>query len=118
MNWQSATRTRYVYNRCNVKRIVDADTLDIAVDLGFHMQFTDRFRLFGVDAFEVRGSEREKGLRAKQAVIEVVAVNQGRCRIETLKDERGKYGRWLAVVYLSTIGSLNSWLITTGHAHS
>lgn len=97
--WRSAT----------VLNVVDGDTLDLRIDLGFDVQIVSRIRLMAegglpdgepasVDAWETRGSEREKGLVAKGRT-ETLCPFGSTVRVFSAKGgSRGKYGRWLAVV--------------------
>lgn len=113
----------YVY-RATVVKIVDADTVDVRIDLGLKISTIQRLRLYGINAWETRGEEREKGLFAKRWLSERLAL----CReswalsdaadimmIETIKDTSGKYGRYLAKIWVE--GSLvNQELVDFGHA--
>lgn len=106
-----------------VLRVIDGDTLEVEIDLGFNVRFHDKVRLYGVDTPEISGpkakTEKVAGEAAKQFVLEWVAGNS-----EVLlrsHDARGigqeKYGRWLAVVVPLAGGtSLNDELISSGHA--
>lgn len=79
--------------KAKVIKIVDGDTIDFDIDLGFHMTARIRTRLLGINTPEIRGKEREEGLRSKAFVVETLdkAVD---VRVKTHKT--GKYGRWLA----------------------
>jgi micrococcal nuclease len=104
--------------RARVDRIIDGDTIDVVVDLGFRIEHTIRLRLAGVNTPEVRGEERQEGLIAKAFVEEWVesAVVQNELwpiRIET--EKTGKYGRWIAVVYNTFNDCLNKALTDFGH---
>jgi micrococcal nuclease len=78
-----------------VDRVVDGDTFDVSVDVGFHVRMRMRLRLNGVDAYETRGPERPKGLEAKRFVQR--RLPQGAAiLIKTIK--LGKYGRYVADV--------------------
>lgn len=102
----------YVY-RAIVERVVDGDTVDVMIDVGFHTSRKERLRLFGIDAWETRGEERERGLAAKQFLKEYVECKE--VVVETIKDTKGKYGRYLAVLWVGDI-DVNALLITLGHA--
>lgn len=96
--------------RATVERVVDGDTLDLKIDLGFGVLLTGdeaRVRLRGVDTAEIYGvpedsEEYAAGQRQKAFVEEWVARAEERAwpfLVQTWKDdERGKYGRWLAVI--------------------
>lgn len=96
--------------RADVERVVDGDTLDLRIDLGFGVILTGdeaRVRLRDVDTAEIYGTSKDSeeyaaGQRHKEFVEEWVANGTDQewpFFIETRKDdERGKYGRWLAVI--------------------
>ena len=103
----------------------DADTCDVAfnlhADLGFGISsttvFADKVRLWGIDAWELRGEEKVKGKIARDWLLSQV---RGRTlRVDVVqrsgRDARGKYGRWLAVLYLGSV-NLNDKLVELGHA--
>lgn len=81
----------YTY-KASLMRVVDGDTCDLAVDVGFHMTATLRFRLLGIDTPEVRGTTKEAGLAAKAALEGLLA--KGPLLIRTEKGD--SFGRWLA----------------------
>ncbi len=99
-----------------VARIVDADTFDLVIDLGFGVSIKERIRLAGVDAWETRGEERPEGLAAKAFVEEVMPVGSV-VMIRTDKD-RGKYGRYIAEVWYGETFYINLGLrlLKEGHA--
>lgn len=86
----------HTYN-ATMLRAVDGDTLDLKVDLGFHVHTTIRVRLLGIDTPEIYHprNEEEKlhGLQA-QLYVERVLVRDTPLIVTTSKT--GKYGRWLA----------------------
>ena len=94
--------------RAAVERVVDGDTLDIRIDLGFGVILTGdeaRVRLRDIDTAEIFGAskgsdEYATGQRHKQFVeawVTEAGDEEWPFLIETTKDdERGKYGRWLA----------------------
>lgn len=92
---------QYIYN-ATVKNVVDGDTFDLEVDLGFSVKVKHRIRLHGIDAYEtsLRGGttedEKRKGIEAKAFLIDRI-LNK-KVIIETVKDKQGKYGRYLANV--------------------
>ncbi len=73
--------------RAIVENVVDGDTVDLTVDLGFRIQIRDRFRLSGINTPEVRGSEREAGLRSKEWLTNQLLGKE--VTIKTEKDKRG-----------------------------
>ena len=109
----------YTY-KAKVVKIVDADTIDLDISLGFGLWMEkQRLRLSGIDAPEVRGAEREEGLRSTEFVKQALAVG---CEvvIKTEKDKKGSFGRWLATVYYTLDGkdwiNLNEELVKQGLA--
>jgi micrococcal nuclease len=99
----------------------DADTMKVSVDLGFSVVHTVTLRLNGIDAWEIRGEERPLGLKARTWLQEQVKIGDT-VFIETVKDRTGKYGRYLADVYIpnrpphSGWRNLNAELVDFGHA--
>lgn len=99
---------------CVVNRVVDGDTLDVDVDLGFHVWVRKvKIRLTGINCPEMN---TEAGKAAKAFVFEVLApIGISTVVIDTIKAD--KYGnRWNAVVYLPGGSSLNDLLVQAGHA--
>ena len=109
------------YRYCaELNRVVDGDTLDVVIDLGFYIRIKERIRLEGVDTPEIYGvpqdsEEYRRGLEAKEYVERRLAENGNQMIIETRK--MGKWRRWLAKVYLPDTGrTLNEELIKKGLA--
>lgn len=102
-----------------VVRLVDADTLDLTVSLGFHLSLEDRFRLVGVDCPETYGVKRtsEEYARGLEALDFVQAhLREGDwVEAEVYADRREKYGRWLCQLFVQG-RSLNALLLSEGHA--
>ncbi len=95
--------------------IVDGDTIDINIDLGFNMAYNTRFRLANIDCWEVRGDEREQGLLATARVLELIPPGTNMIT-KTIKDSKGKYGRYLCEIFLLDKSmSLNTILLNEGH---
>ena len=102
----------FIYN-AELLNVVDGDTVDLKVDLGFDIFTQMRFRLFGVDTPEIRTKdleEKEWGLRAKEFVIQTFAENGNMCVVRTQKDAKEKYGRYLATIVFGD-KSLNEMLV-------
>ncbi len=97
-----------------VRRIVDADTLDLDVDMGFRAwRIRERFRLAGINAPEMRGPQRAAGQAAK-AYLESMLPIGAPVVIESAKDP-DVFGRWIARVWLNGT-CLNDALVAAGHA--
>ena len=76
-----------------VRKVIDGDTVDLTVDMGFHVTMLQRVRLRGVDAPEIRGPCREAGAAAK-AFVQAALPEGTKVFIRTYK--LGKYGRYIA----------------------
>jgi len=107
--------------KAKIARIVDGDTMDIIVDLGFKITTNQRIRLKGIntpETYNVKKDSEEyrKGMIAKEFVIQRITTNNFEALIDTDKDT-GKYGRYIAVVWLAdSATSLNDELVEKGYA--
>jgi micrococcal nuclease len=107
----------YTYN-AKVERVVDGDTIDDLVDLGFDIWKKVRIRFYGIDTHESRTKdleEKKKGLLAKQRVIDILNENNNEIILKSFGVD--KYGRCLGEIFVSTLGetSLQKTLINEGH---
>ncbi len=104
---------------CTIVRIVDGDTVDVDIDLGFDIILRkQRIRLFRVDTPEKRTRNlREKhfGKLASRIVEELLPIGEI-CEIETVLDNRGKYGRLLGTITNSDGVDVNQYLINHRYA--
>jgi len=98
---------QYIYRVMKVVKVVDGDTIDVQADLGFHIYHTIRVRLARINTPEIHGPkakvERAEGLKAKQFVIDYLQTAEQENRpiyIQTVKDRKGNYGRYLAEVWI------------------
>lgn len=111
------TEKTYTY-QAEVLEVYDADTVTLKVDLGFNISFTERFRLYRINAWEVTGEEKPKGLAAKEYFLQQCPIGKT-VWIKTVKDKKGKFGRYLTDVYIKTIDGyrcVNDLLVSNGHA--
>jgi len=99
-----------------VVNIVDGDTVDVRIYLGIGAWRDERLRFPGIDAWEVRGAEKPKGLLAKE-FVEVWVESAGECAFILLETDqkRGKYGRLLADLVIDG-NYLTQDLLEAGHA--
>jgi micrococcal nuclease len=117
----------YIY-KAELIRVVDGDTVDLIIDLGFDTLKRERFRLYGIDAPEMRtaaGKEAKAWLWEALQPLEAIYVQT--IQLST-KAKRDKYGRFLAVLYdeLPTLvpvarepihpSSINARMVVEGHA--
>jgi len=109
----------YEYN-AYVNRVIDGDTIECSVDLGFHIQLTVRFRLLGIDCPEVRGPTRDAGLAAAAYTRSRLEGRRVYLRSSTAPGGSAplgadSFGRWLARVYLDD-EDFNQTLLDGGYA--
>ena len=90
----------YQYKVKKINRVIDGDTVDLDIDLGFWITVSHRVRLKDINAAETRTlnlEEKTKGLVAKEWLKKELS-REGEWIIETFKED--KYGRILGVLYL------------------
>lgn len=107
--------------RARVQKVVDGDTVDLSIDLGFKIFHDIRVRLAGIDAPEVRGPEREEGKAATEHLRGLVHRGVGDWPILIETKKTGKYGRWLGILYYydvdnSELVDINAQMVKDGHA--
>lgn len=106
----------YVYKVRQVRRVIDGDTYDFTLDLGFFARMDVRVRLLGVDTPEVRGPEKKAGLEATRFVEQILEGAQ-QIRCETRRPDH--FGRWLGNVFVlddnNTWASLADLILDSGH---
>lgn len=101
---------QYTY-KATVVKVVDGDTVDLLVDVGFNVRVQIRTRLYGIDAPETR----EDAGKAARDALRVVLPQHAPVIVKTFKDPNDKYGRWLAQIWEGDI-SINQWLVESGYA--
>lgn len=85
----------YEYN-CKIRRVVDGDTVDVDIDLGFGVVYANqRIRLYGIDTPESRTRDPYEKFFGKMAAKFLEEKLGEQCVIRTRKDGKGKYGRVL-----------------------
>ena len=115
---------KYIY-RGKLERVVDGDTVDALIDVGFDIWVKKRIRYKGLDAWESRTrnlDEKKKGLAAKarnKELLEKVSAKPGYFRLKSYGV--GKYGRVLGELFIEDIDgnqfNVNKKLIEEGHAY-
>ena len=116
---------KYIY-RATIDRVVDGDTVDAFIDLGFDTHIKRRIRLHGLDTWESRTRNKEekvKGLAAKARTKELlydISSKPQHCRIKS--HGVGKYGRVLGELFIrdanGTEININNALVEEGHAYN
>ena len=108
--------------RCKVVKVIDGDTVDVDIDLGFGVwMHKERVRLFGIDTPESRTrdlEEKKYGLAAKKFLTNMLD-DDGGIILTTHKDKTGKVGRILGELWRTTNyadQSINNYMIDKHHA--
>ncbi len=115
---------KYIY-RAKLDRVVDGDTVDALIDVGFNIWFKKRIRFVGVDTWESRTRDLEEKKKGKLAaertrqLLEEISSKPGYFRIKSYG--LGKYGRVLGELFVMDKDgkqwNINETLITEGHAY-
>ena len=87
--------------KCKVKRVVDGDTMDVILDLGFDIHHAVRVRMAGIDTPESRTRDKDEKARGKLSKAFLKESIKGKKIIlkTKIKDAKGKYGRVIAEVW-------------------
>ena len=115
---------KYIY-RAKLVKVVDGDTVDALIDVGFDIWFKKRIRYSGIDTWESRTrdlAEKAKGLEAKarnKELLKEVSSKSGYFRLKS--HGVGKYGRVLGEIFIEDAEgkqwNINETLIKEGHAY-
>jgi|TARA_R110001583_G_scaffold53849_1_gene165602 micrococcal nuclease len=115
---------KYIY-RGKLDRVVDGDTIDAMIDVGFDIWVKKRIRYKGIDTWESRTrdlAEKALGLKAKERnkeLLEKVSSKSGYFRLKSYGV--GKYGRVLGEIFIEDVEgvqyNINETLIAEGHAY-
>ena len=116
----------YNFRVVKINRVVDGDTIDVTIDLGFDLYKKERVRVAGVDTPEKRTrnlEEKALGVDAtawlKSKLEETIKGDEELTVRTELKGGVGKYGRLLGWLYVGDSNiSLNEQMITEGYAHA
>tara|TARA_B100001996_G_scaffold293912_2_gene234117 strand:+ start:738 stop:1205 length:468 start_codon:yes stop_codon:yes gene_type:complete len=119
----------YIYKVSSLEKVVDGDTIDVTLDLGFDVCTRQRVRLLGIDTPESRTRDLEEkkfGLLSKKKLkewcLKAVASEKDDIEIQLRcpeADSRGKFGRILAEVWVCEDGewtNVNEWMCMEGYA--
>lgn len=97
-----------------IKSVYDGDTVTADIDLGFNTWLHgEKLRLARINAPEVRGSERSAGLISRDWLRNRLSGEA--VLIHTIKDKRGKYGRYIAEIWHKNV-NINDALVDAGLA--
>lgn len=107
--------------KATVERVVDGDTIDLTIDLGFKITTHQRIRLAGIDTPEIYSVKKDseeynRGMEVKKYVENRMAANHNKVIVETEKVTE-KYGRYVGTIFLTDSDStLNNELVEKGYA--
>ena len=107
------TNPAYLYE-ANVNEVYDGDTITVDIDLGLGTWVhSEKLRLHRINAPEVRGESRPQGIASRDWLREQILGKE--VIVQTIKDKKGKYGRYLAEVWLEG-QNVNDLLVENGFA--
>ena len=99
-------------------KIVDGDTIDAIIDIGFDIYLKKRIRLWGINAPETRSKDKnevKQGKKAKRRLKQILDASNGKFTV--IIHGRGKFGRYLGEIYVEEHEkSVNKTLIIEGLA--
>lgn len=114
------TKDPYIYRIKTVLKVVDGDTIDADIDLGFDISLTKRIRLAGIDTPESRTAdafEKKLGLQAKEWLKNRLQFAKDILIKTELPDSTEKYGRIIGHLFINGEAvSVNNQMIAEGHA--
>jgi len=113
------SQQKLFHYKATVDRVVDGDTIDVTLDLGFDISYRGRVRFQGINAPESRtrdAVEKQAGLAAKRYVEDWTSGLENRVIIQTSLDDRGKFGRILGRILNDEGECLNDEMVSLGHA--
>jgi len=87
------------YYRGKTFNVVDGDTADIIIYMGFNISMVRRVRMYGINAPEMTGEEHERGVEAKNHLKGLIGDKD--IILRSIDDKNDKYGRILAVIYVN-----------------
>ena len=116
----SETKDPYIYRIRTISKVVDGDTIDADIDLGFDISLSKRIRLAGIDTPESRttnAKEKAMGLESKEWLKKALEGAKDIIIKTELPDSTEKYGRIIGHLFINgQETSLNNQMITSGYA--
>jgi len=113
------SQQKLFHYKATVDRVIDGDTIDVTLDLGFDISYRGRIRFQGINAPESRTRdpvEKQAGLAAKRYVEDWINGLEKKVIIQTSLDDRGKFGRILGRILNDEGECLNDEMVSLGHA--
>ena len=107
------------YYKANITAVYDGDTCTADIDLGLStVRKGEKIRLSRINAPEVRGASRQEGLISRDFLRNLILDKE--ILIQTIKDKKGKYGRYLGEIWLinedKTPSNINDLMVSSGFA--
>ena len=117
----------YEYRIQSVDRVIDGDTIDVTIDLGFKVLIKERIRLYGINTPESRTrdlEEKKRGIAAKERLHKILwDAERAGYKLAVQTEKAGKFGRYLGVIFTINDRSeepvrvnVNQQLVEEGHA--
>lgn len=101
-------QNQYIY-KAYVESVYDGDTITCTIDCGFGIHCRkQKIRLYGINTPEIRGTEKKEGIKVRDILKQKILGKQ--IVLKTIKDKKGKYGRYLGIIFLDNV-NINEWLI-------
>lgn len=111
-------KEKLFFYKAKIVAVYDGDTCTAQIDLGFGFQFNkQKLRLNGIDAPELRGDSLILGRASRDFLRDMILEKE--IFVETFKDSKGKYGRYIANIWLETEDGfvcVNDELVKNSHA--
>lgn len=106
----------YEYRVKKIIKVIDGDTLDIEIDLGFNVSIQERIRLSGIDTPELKSKDNIEKEKANEAKLWLEKTLKDK-KIKIITEKNDKYGRTLGWIYIEENPvSINTQLINEGLA--
>ena len=106
--------------RATILSVYDGDSITARVDLGFGINYKIKIRLAGINAPELRGPNKALGRKSRDFLRELILHKE--VLINTKKDKKGKYGRYIGVIIVEKEDgnyiNVNDYLVLNNHAVS
>ena len=100
--------------KATVINVYDGDTITCNIDCGFGVILKNqKIRLYGIDTPELRGEDKKEGLEIRNILRDKILNKE--ILLKTIKDKKGKYGRWLGIIFFDN-QNINDWLIENNYA--
>ena len=103
----------FEYHKAKVEKVVDGDTVDLDIDLGFSINYHKRVRLYGINAPEMKNDTNNVGHEAKAYLTQL--IDNKEVVIKTEKDKTDKYGRYIVTIFLDG-EDINEKMVENGKA--